>query len=348
MPGIPFPELAQKFVAALELAGATVILASPLDRRPLMVSVVVGETTYRLEVYLWTITPGGKGRGRPRERRIQRTSMGSGFVLKPGIKTIMGGWNEETGTFAFWDVRRHLTDSASPSSQIDLDTLENAHLHGMATQHKLLPEGEEVAIAVQHDYLLWYVENFDDIYECATEIADAAVLVDDTPEKQREFIDSGSDEGAQARRHKLVEVVQTFRDARFRPQVLHAYGFRCALTDIALRLVDAAHIVPVSDPTSTDHPNNGIALMPLLHRAYDSGLLGLLPGGKTAINARIVQRLTDEKLHDGLPTLRQLIRPVARMPALQEFYPPADYFLRGLKARGWLPDEIAKAQAEAG
>lgn len=235
MPGLRFPVLAQKFVAALELAGATVILASPIDRRPLTMSVVVGEKTYRLEVYLWTITEGGKGRGRPRERRVQRTSMGAAFVLKPGTKTIMGGWSEETDTFAFWDVRRHLTDSASPSSQIDLDTLESARLHGMATQHKQLPEGEEVAIAVQPDYLLWYVENFDDIYEGATEVADAAVLVEDTPEKQREFIDSGPDEGAQSRRHKLVTVVQTFRDARFRPAVLHAYGFRCALTDIALR-----------------------------------------------------------------------------------------------------------------
>lgn len=347
MPGLRFPVLAQKFVAALELAGATVILASPIDRRPLTMSVVVGEKTYRLEVYLWTITEGGKGRGRPRERRVQRTSMGAAFVLKPGTKTIMGGWSEETDTFAFWDVRRHLTDSASPSSQIDLDTLESARLHGMATQHKQLPEGEEVAIAVQPDYLLWYVENFDDIYEGATEVADAAALVEDTPEKQREFIDSGPDEGAQSRRHKLVTVVQTFRDARFRPAVLHAYGFRCALTDIALRLVDAAHIVPVSDPTSTDKANNGIALVPILHRAYDSGLLGLLPGGRTAINQRAVQRLTEQKLHDGLPALRAMMRPVARLPAMQEFHPPDDYFLRGLRARGWMPEEISQALAAA-
>jgi putative restriction endonuclease len=55
--------------------------------------------------------------------------------------------------------------------------------------------------------------------------------------------------------------------------------------------VDAAHVVPVSDPTSTDEPRYGIALNPLLHRAYDAGLLGILPGGKTSLNERLLTSL---------------------------------------------------------
>lgn len=103
MPGIKFPQLAEKFIAALEMAGATVLVFSGKTARPLILSVVVGNSTYRLEVYLWTVTQGGKGRGRPREYRIQRTSTGP-FVLKAGVRTIMGGWHEDTSTFAFWDV----------------------------------------------------------------------------------------------------------------------------------------------------------------------------------------------------------------------------------------------------
>ena len=122
----------------------------------------------------------------------------------------------------------------------------------------------------------------------AGEVSDAGKLIEAKPEVEQEFIDSRDDERAASRRHKLVEVVRNFRDARFCPLVLRAYSYRCCLTGIALRFVDAAHVVPVSDPTSTDDPKNGVALNPLLHRAYDAGLLGLLPGGQTALNDRLL------------------------------------------------------------
>jgi putative restriction endonuclease len=344
MPGIPFKILANKFLGALELAGATVLILSDLSRRPLVLSVVVENETYKLDLYLWTVTQGGKGRGRPREYRIQRTGAPP-FALKAGVRTIMGGWHEETNTFAFWDVRRHLTEAKSPSSQISLGTLENASAVGLSTEVRKVSEGEEIAIAVQPDYLLWYVREYERIYDVSPEVNDAGELIDATPEEEREFIDSGEDERSVSCRHKLVEVVRTFRDARFRPLVLRAYGYRCCLTNVALRLVDAAHIVPVSDPTSTDETKNGIALNPLLHRAYDAGLLGILPGGRTALNPRILQKLTDEKLADGLPLLKGLVPAEMRMPGSPDLHPPDGFFRKGLLARGWSEQEISDAHA---
>lgn len=342
MPGIRFLHLAEKFIAALEMAGATVLVLSGTDKRPLVLGIVVGDTTYRLEVYLWTITQGGKGRGRPREFRIQRTSADP-FVLRAGMRTIMGGWHEETGTFAFWDVRRHLTKAKSPSSQISLNTLEAASARGLATEHRHLAEGEEVAIAVQPDYLLWYVSDYERIYDVAGEVPDAGNLVEAKPEDEREFIDSGQDDRASSRRHQLVEVVRKFRDARFRPIVLRAYSYRCCLTGVALRLVDAAHVVPVSDPTSTDEPRNGIALNPLLHRAYDAGLLGLLPGGRTAMNERLLTNLRRQNLDAGLDLIRTIVPQTMTRPNSPEFMPPDSYLRRGLLARGWTGKEIEVA-----
>jgi len=344
MPGIRFPQLAEKFIVALEMAGATVLVLSGIDKRPLTLGVVVGEATYRLEVYLWTVTQGGKGRGRPREYRIQRTSAAP-FVLRAGVRTIMGGWHEETGTFAFWDVRRHLSEAKSPSSQISLDTLEAASARGLATEHRQLAEGDEVAIAVQPDYLLWYVREYERIYDVAGEVGDAGNLIEAKPEDEREFIDSGDDVRAASRRHQLVEVVRNFRDARFRPLVLRAYSYRCCLTGVALRLVDAAHVVPVSDPTSTDEPRNGVALNPLLHRAYDAGLLGLLPGGKAALNERLLATLRRQKLDAGLDLVRSVVPAVVTKPNSPEFVPPDDYLKRGLLARGWTEQEITAASA---
>ena len=64
MAGIRFSSLAEKFISELEKAGATVLVVSGADARPLVLGVVVGETTYRLEVFLWTVTQGGRGEGR--------------------------------------------------------------------------------------------------------------------------------------------------------------------------------------------------------------------------------------------------------------------------------------------
>ncbi|MFA7237968.1 MAG: HNH endonuclease signature motif containing protein [Phycisphaeraceae bacterium] len=308
-----------------------------------MVGVVMGGITYRLEVYLWAVTFGGKGRGRPKERRIQLTGIEQ-FTLKAGVRTILGGWSDEAGVFAFWDVRRHLGFRAgSPSLQISLDTLEHAASVGMSTEVRNVREGEEIAVAVQPDYLMWYLQEYERLYDCGGEVKNAAVLVEGKPEDERAFIDTGEGDAAQSRRHQVVSVVRNFREARFRPLVLRAYGYRCCLTGVALRLVDAAHVVPVSDPTSTDEPKNGIALNPLLHRAYDCGLLGFLPGGKTGINDRVLKALKRQKLDAGFDYVRRMIPASMTMPCSPEFHPPDDYFIRGLKARGWLDAEIGMA-----
>ncbi|MCA3005085.1 MAG: HNH endonuclease [bacterium] len=341
MAGIKFTELAQRFIAALEMAGLTVLVVGGLDRRPLRVVAIKDRIKYSLEVHLWTITPGGKGRNRPRERRIQKTNAPE-FVIKSDSVIVVGGWSEETGVFAFWDVRRHTKGSQkSPSMQISLDTLERAHHVGMATEAKRSSEGLEVCIAVHPDYILWYLEELERLFNCGIEIDDTAKLVDGKPEDDRDFVDSGTSESAKTRREKVVEVVRHFREARFRPLVLRAYSYRCCLTGIALRLVDAAHIVPVCDPTHTDEANNGVALNPLLHRAYDTGVLGLFPKGRTAWNPRLLADLKLNKLDAGLDTVRGMVPAGMTMPKSRDFVPPDDYFIRGLKGRGWTASEIS-------
>jgi putative restriction endonuclease len=349
MAGFRFSTLADLFIAELEKAGAVVLVASGVRSRPLVLSVNVDDTAYQLEVYLWTITGGGKGRNRPREFRVQLTDKDRKppkFVLKAGVRTIVGGWHEDSGVFAFWDVRRHLfVHGKSSSCHISLDTLEEASTIGMATAVRNVAEGEEISIAVQPDYLLWYIREYERLYDCGPEVEQAAELVEASPEDVREFIDGALSDDAAGRRYKVTSVVRAFREARFRPAVLRAYGWRCSLTGVALRLVDAAHIIPVSDPRSTDETRNGIALNPLLHRAYDFGLLGLLPGGRTAINQRLLSALQKQRLGDGVDLVRRMIPLEMRMPGSPDQRPPDEYLHRGLLARGWKPEEIQRAIA---
>lgn len=80
------------------------------------------------------------------------------------------------------------------------------------------------------------------------------------------------------RGRRLLTAIE--RDARFRRAVMSAYEFRCAISGFgtgalaegrATRLIDAAHIRPVSQH-GPDAVPNGLALTPTLHRLFDEGL----------------------------------------------------------------------------
>jgi len=79
------------------------------------------------------------------------------------------------------------------------------------------------------------------------------------------------------------------RDAAFKQRIFFAYGNRCAVTRVQLRLVEAAHILPVGAPGSSDQVQNGIALSPTYHRAFDAGLIYL--------DERCDMRLNEGQLH---------------------------------------------------
>jgi putative restriction endonuclease len=81
------------------------------------------------------------------------------------------------------------------------------------------------------------------------------------------------------RTRRVVDAV--VRDARFRRDVMSAYGFQCAVTGLtvgslpegrATRLLDAAHIRPVGDQ-GPDNVSNGLSMTPTVHRLFDEGLV---------------------------------------------------------------------------
>lgn len=107
--------------------------------------------------------------------------------------------------------------------------------------------------------------------------------------------------------------------------------------------MDFVHVLPVSHPTSREEPRNGIALNPLLHRAHDFGLLGILPVGKTAITSRVLKNLRRQKFDARIDVVRAMAPGKMMIPHSPEFTPPDDYLVRGLKGRGWMNAEIKQA-----
>lgn len=336
MAGIRFRALVDQFVNALERDSATVIRTLARDdRRPARLRVITENRTDCI-LFLWAITPGGGGPGvRPQdERRIQITNV-SRMPLEPGVRTLLGGWSTEHSVYSFWDARRHMSFGSSASLQVSVNTLETAAHVGIATQLRPTREAQEVVVAVAPTSLLWYVENGSPLHNAEGDAPAVVALADATPEEEREFLDSATTESASARRYDLVETMRGYRDAKFKPAVLQAYSYKCAVCDCDLKLVDAAHIVPVSHPSSNDEVPNGLALCRLHHGAYDNGLLGVRSDYRIVINSERVRRLIDLRLATGLDNFRSRLPERIRVPTSIEVRPSAANLRLGLQLRQW-------------
>src|SRR5688572_20587026 len=96
------------------------------------------------------------------------------------------------------------------------------------------------------------------------------------------------------------------RNGLFKKLVPQAYQNRCSFTGMKLSstfghsFIDACHIIPFSI-THNDSINNGIALCPNLHRAFDRGLVSLDNDYKILVSEHIYE---EENHPYGLKQLR--------------------------------------------
>lgn len=84
--------------------------------------------------------------------------------------------------------------------------------------------------------------------------------------------------------------------ARFRKQVLASYGASCCVSGLReSRLLVASHIVPWSeDAANRLNPRNGLCLSALHDRAYDSGLMSVLPDYTIRISRELLRADSDD------------------------------------------------------
>jgi len=339
-----FQQLAERFINDLEQCSANVIVSHLAATKPARLQILHGDSRTNCLLFLWNITPGGGASdSRPaHERRIQVTTTKT-FPLEPGIRTIIGGWCEETSSWGFWDVHKHTSFSEnSPSFQVSVHTLTRAFEEGVATQErKRRNKAPEIVVAVSPGFLLWYVEDGLDLHLSGNEALEVNDLLTATPEEEREFLDNSIDSAQGERRYKVVQTVRAIRSSKFRPDVLRAYRHQCAACQISLNLVEAAHIVPVGSSGSSDEVTNGIALCKLHHAAYDGSLIGIRSDFRIVYNPQKIERLTSRNLHIGLDLFEQTVPGVIRLPNVQEVRPNPAYLRRGMVERKWPEDLIA-------
>ena len=280
MPALSATQIVNAIEDAFTDAGASAVLISNIREQPRRFYVVAGEASFPLWVYIWTLTHGG-GHARPTdEYRIQLTSVTPPLSQNPDGPTLLLGYEPNTKCFAGFDLRKHKSFSTrSPSIQININSLRDAVRDGFSFARK---GNDEIAIGFRPDNILAYSLNSESLHESGADTDVSALLM-----KAGRLERVTEDEKAsipEERRRVVARVSRLARDSDFRRKVIVAYDHKCCVTGLQLRLIDAAHILPVGAENSTDHVTNGLCLSPTYHRAYDRGLIFLTEDRRMLIN----------------------------------------------------------------
>lgn len=327
MPAINPQELVDALLSAIQESGFSGSLVSSSRTHPRRFA-VTGASAERfiLSAYVWTLTFGGRP-SLPNEYRIQMTSVRSPLEIFKDGPTVLLGYEPTLGLFAGFDLSRHRTFTPGSSSvQIDLEVLKEAETDGLSFHRK---SNDEVAVGIRPDQIMTYVINAGALHRFGKE----AKMVNLLERATKEEIPGQDVEELTTERRRLVETVSRLsRLISFRRQVLFAYGNRCAVTRIQLRLVEAAHILPVGAPGSSDHVRNGVALSPTYHRAYDNGLIYLDTEYRMQLNEPRLGELATLNLAGGIDTFRG---PLGRifLPPDKAQWPASDFIRKANKFR---------------
>lgn len=322
-------DLLNQIINAVHDSGWNVVYLESIDQHPFNLQIYRENESYKVRVYIWHMTHGG-GRARPKdEYRIQITGVDH-FEPLPGGKTLILGWWQEAEVFAGFDVRKHIgTLGASPSIQIREEALRKAYINGFEPCDK---GNKEVAIAFRPDFLVEYFKNLEPLHDFGQSAQDFAVLSDVA--ENPEINDADITLQDATRKIIVVSVSKKLRDVSFRKRVLTAYGFRCAVCGIQLKLVEAAHIVPVNHEKSTDETRNGLALCALHHKAYDQALITIKDNYSVLLSQERTRELQKQKLAEGLTKFQEDLRPIILPPSVSD-RPHSDYVRLGNEIRGW-------------
>lgn len=282
-----------------------------------------------LRIYIWNCTHGGKNRAAD-EYRVQLVQIPPAVV--GGEHLIVLGWHDAYKVFAAFDPKKHIAQAGhSPSAQIKESVLAEANRNMFAAH--VNAKGETI-IAMRATFFMTYVTNAVQLHKFG-KAAELNSLNEIGAKRGHTDADQSPEITGKERKEVLRTIKQKVRDADFRDRIMTAYKCTCAMCSVQLKLIDAAHIVPVDSPKSTDETNNGIALCALHHRAFDNGLVSFDSGYKIEINQPNLQKLAALGLDGGYNAFKNNLRAVIDVPADRRDHPHPSHIKQGRVLRGW-------------
>ena len=323
-------DLLNRVIEAIIDDGWNVIYLGDINFHPFKIRMYKNEESHDLCIYIWNLTHGGGAQRPANEYRVQITGV-SQFSRLPNEKTLILGWWNDGEVFAGFDYDKHSgVLGASPSIQIREQALRQAYTNGFSAWKK---DNEEIAIGFRPDFFTEYVRNLESLHSFGESDNDFEVL-----EELSDNVNTVNDERVATvtneRQTTVISVKKKVRDSSFKSRVLNSYSSRCAFCGVQLKLIDAAHIVPVAHH-GTDETSNGISLCALHHRAYDRRLVTFNSEYQILINEKLVTQLVNQNLHGGLQSFRDNLKAVISLPPTIADRPLVAYVSEANNLRGW-------------
>ncbi len=108
------------------------------------------------------------------------------------------------------------------------------------------------------------------------------------------------------RRYGIRTTHQRLHQQAFRDRVLHAYEEHCAVCRLRhSELLDAAHIIPDTEPEGEPRVPNGLSLCKLHHAAFDQQLFGIRPDCVIEVRPSILDENDGPMLRHGLQAIHE-------------------------------------------
>lgn len=326
---LPKPELLDRVLSAIETSGWQALLVG--RSHPFLLRVFKREEQgfLNIRIYVWNCTHGGKNRAVD-EYRVQLT----GVVpeAQAGETTLLLGWHEGYGVFVGFDIRKHKGQaSASPSIQVKEGSLLNAHNHAFSAYDRA---NGEIAVCFRPEFVVDYAMNLGKLHGFTAKNKEEVKIlnaVDEVPEEEIEAKITNNE-----RREVITNLKRKYREHDFRLRVLTAYSSICTCCGVQLKLVEAAHIIPVASDKSTDETINGVALCSLHHRAYDQNLLSFDEAYRLEVSKDAVASLKKLGLVGGLANFENALKNAILLPADKRDYPSPVYIKESRKVRNWV------------
>ncbi len=266
-----------------------------------------------VRAYLFTVTPDRSASGRPPgEFKIQlivegqkRSARGSLDLL--GAYTTLLGFSPDFGVFVAWEARLYTDFAYSANVQIREPLLIEARNNGWAVASPRPLKGlAEVRMAFAAGNLMPYLR--------ASHEADnrgrhglwrEAFLLSKAPHFSAENLPSRTAELENhiQRARQRLNMTRLSRDAKFAPQVKQQFDYSCCVCAVQLEIVEAAHIIPVNDPRSSDAVWNGLSLCPNHHTLFDARRFVVHPNLEIAVDDEAITFLSESGRASGIRLL---------------------------------------------
>lgn len=307
--------------------GQMLLLSTPGDW-PQVFSIMLELSTARVRIYMWHLTHDATRD----DYKFQVTGVPANrFLFDPGVRTIILGYYDPMRLYLAADSSyRTKRFGKSPAIQARKEHLDRANRDGFCAFTKA--HTHETAVVVRHDFIATYLTEAASIHALG-KMPDGVSRINDLTAavgKPRPVI-------LQTRNKKVSTVLRSVRRSDFSNRIRVAYKDRCCVCEMQLELVDAAHIVPVGVPLGSDDTRNGLALCKLHHKAYDDGLLGILPDYSVTVSSTQMARLGAIKKLGGLALFEANLRSAIALPYNPSERPDPECLRIGLEARGWKP-----------